>query len=65
MKGIDGFLAHFGRIIDNCYDYATAAKAAGRPIVGMLCEFTPRELIMAACAVPVCLCGGSAARSRR
>ena len=38
----------------------TAAKAAGRPIVGILCEYTPRELIMAAGGVPVCLCGGSA-----
>jgi benzoyl-CoA reductase/2-hydroxyglutaryl-CoA dehydratase subunit BcrC/BadD/HgdB len=28
--------------------------------VGILCEFTPRELIMAAGGVPVCLCGGSA-----
>jgi benzoyl-CoA reductase/2-hydroxyglutaryl-CoA dehydratase subunit BcrC/BadD/HgdB len=25
----------------------------------MMCEFTPRELIMAAGGVPVCLCGGS------
>ncbi len=36
------------------------AKAKGRRIVGILCEYTPRELIMAADAVPVCLCGGSA-----
>jgi len=49
----------FSRMIDNCYEYATAAKAAGRPVVGILCEFTPRELIMAAGAVPICLCGGS------
>jgi benzoyl-CoA reductase/2-hydroxyglutaryl-CoA dehydratase subunit BcrC/BadD/HgdB len=28
--------------------------------VGILCEYTPRELIMAAGGVPVCLCGGSA-----
>jgi benzoyl-CoA reductase/2-hydroxyglutaryl-CoA dehydratase subunit BcrC/BadD/HgdB len=47
-------------MIENCYQYATAAKAAGRPIVGILCEYCPRELIMAAGAVPVCLCGGSA-----
>ena len=37
-----------------------APKAAGRPVVGILCEYTPRELIMAAGGVPVCLCGGSA-----
>jgi benzoyl-CoA reductase/2-hydroxyglutaryl-CoA dehydratase subunit BcrC/BadD/HgdB len=48
-------------MIDHCYDFAESARAAGRPIVGILCEFTPREIIMAAGAVPVCLCGGSAA----
>jgi benzoyl-CoA reductase/2-hydroxyglutaryl-CoA dehydratase subunit BcrC/BadD/HgdB len=47
-------------MITNCIEYAKAQSAAGRPIVGILCEFTPRELIMAAGAVPVCLCGGSA-----
>ncbi|HEY3298263.1 MAG TPA: double-cubane-cluster-containing anaerobic reductase [Armatimonadota bacterium] len=46
-------------MIDNCYDYASAARKSGKPIVGILCEYTPRELIMAAGAVPVCLCGGS------
>jgi benzoyl-CoA reductase/2-hydroxyglutaryl-CoA dehydratase subunit BcrC/BadD/HgdB len=54
-------LEYFDRMIDNCYDYAEAAKRAGRPIVGIMCEFTPRELILAAGGVPVCLCGGSAA----
>lgn len=29
-------------------------------MVGIYCEFTPREVIMAANAVPVCLCGASA-----
>jgi len=47
-------------MIANCLAYAQAAKAQGRPIVGILCEYTPRELIMAAGGVPVCLCGGSA-----
>ncbi|MDR3377056.1 MAG: double-cubane-cluster-containing anaerobic reductase [Verrucomicrobiae bacterium] len=56
-----GPLAWFAGMIDHCYDHAEAAKAAGRPVVGILCEFTPRELILAAGAVPVCLCGGSAA----
>ena len=51
--------AWFDRMIANCLEYATAAKRNGRPIVGILCEFTPRELIMAAGGVPVCLCGGS------
>jgi len=56
----EGPLAWFGKMIQNCYEYATEAKANGRRIVGIMCEYTPRELIMAADAVPVCLCGGSA-----
>lgn len=52
-------LAWFGNMIQNCYEYACRAKKEGRPIVGILCEYTPRELILAAGAVPVCLCGGS------
>ncbi len=51
---------YFAQMIQNCLQHAQVAKDAGRPIVGILCEFTPRELIMAAGAVPVCLCGGSA-----
>ena len=54
-------LAWFGGMIDHCYDFAEGARAQGRPIVGIMCEFTPREIILAAGAVPVCLCGGSAA----
>jgi benzoyl-CoA reductase/2-hydroxyglutaryl-CoA dehydratase subunit BcrC/BadD/HgdB len=50
----------FSNMIQNCYQYATDAKAKGKHIVGIMCEYTPRELIMAADAVPVCLCGGSA-----
>ncbi len=46
-------------MLDRCLDYAEAAKAAGRHIVGIMCEYTPRELIMAADGVPACLCGGS------
>jgi benzoyl-CoA reductase/2-hydroxyglutaryl-CoA dehydratase subunit BcrC/BadD/HgdB len=40
-------------------DAVRAAKRAGRGVVGIYCEFTPRELILAAGAVPVCLCGAS------
>ncbi len=59
--GQAGALAHFDRMIDHCYDHAAAAHAQGVPVVGIMCEYTPRELIMAAGAIPVCLCGGSAA----
>jgi benzoyl-CoA reductase/2-hydroxyglutaryl-CoA dehydratase subunit BcrC/BadD/HgdB len=55
-----GPLAWFGNMIQNCHQYAVDAKAAGKHIVGIMCEYTPRELIMAADGVPVCLCGGSA-----
>jgi benzoyl-CoA reductase/2-hydroxyglutaryl-CoA dehydratase subunit BcrC/BadD/HgdB len=50
----------FENMVENCLEYATAAKAQGRPVVGIMCEYTPRELIMAAGGVPVCLCGGAA-----
>jgi len=56
----DGPLAHFRNMISNCLQYARASKSAGRPIVGIMCEYAPRELIMAVGGVPVCLCGGSA-----
>jgi benzoyl-CoA reductase/2-hydroxyglutaryl-CoA dehydratase subunit BcrC/BadD/HgdB len=55
----NGHLAHFDHMIENCLGHAQAAKSNGQPIVGIMCEFTPRELIFAAGAVPVCLCGGS------
>lgn len=51
--------SRFDHMIENCYEYATKAFKQGKPIIGILCEYTPRELIMAAGAVPVCLCGGS------
>jgi benzoyl-CoA reductase/2-hydroxyglutaryl-CoA dehydratase subunit BcrC/BadD/HgdB len=53
--------AWFADMIDHCGDLVENAKAGGVPIVGIMCEFTPREIILAAGAVPVCLCGGSAA----
>lgn len=51
----------FGEMLPHCHDYAKAHKEKGGGIVGIMCEYTPRELIMAAGALPVCLCGGSAA----
>jgi benzoyl-CoA reductase/2-hydroxyglutaryl-CoA dehydratase subunit BcrC/BadD/HgdB len=47
-------------MIDHCYDFAARMKAEKHPIVGIMCEYTPRELIMAAGGVPICLCGGDA-----
>ena len=60
QQSASGPLTWFGKMIQNCYDYAKAAKTKGKRIVGITCEYTPRELIMAADAIPVCLCGGSA-----
>ena len=57
--GGSGAFTWFDGMIGRCLDYATEAKARGRPIVGIMCEYTPRELIMAAGGVPVCLCGGA------
>ncbi len=56
-----GALAWFSDMIGHCLDCASEAKAQGRPVVGIMCEYTPRELILAAGGLPVCLCGGSAA----
>ena len=56
----DAPLTYFADMVQHCYDHATEAKNAERPIVGIMCEYTPREIIMAAGGVPVCLCGGSA-----
>jgi len=53
-------LTWFQEMIPRCLGYARSRQAEGRPIVGILCEFTPREILLAAGAVPVCLCGGSA-----
>ena len=48
-------------MVENALAYARQSRADGRHVVGILCEYTPREVIMAAGGVPVCLCGGSAA----
>ena len=51
-------IAWFKDMVEHCYTYATEEKQKGRKLVGIMCEFTPREIIMAAGAMPVCLCGG-------
>ena len=50
----------FDEMVMHCYAQAKDFHAKGTPIVGILCEYTPRELILAAGAWPVCLCGGDA-----
>lgn len=51
-------MARFDKMVGHCYEQATAFKASGGHVVGIMCEYTPRELIFAAGAWPVCLCGG-------
>ncbi|MEI6970623.1 MAG: double-cubane-cluster-containing anaerobic reductase [bacterium] len=57
---VDGPLVWFGGMVEHCLDHARARIKRGGHVVGMACEYTPRELIMAAGGVPVCLCGGDA-----
>lgn len=52
-------LTRFNRMVQNSIDYATYAKKQGKKVVSIFCEYTPRELVLAAGAVPVCACGGS------
>jgi predicted CoA-substrate-specific enzyme activase len=52
-------LSRFDRMVSNAIEFASEEKAKGRKIVSIFCEYTPRELILAAGAVPVCACGGS------
>ncbi|MCL2104375.1 MAG: 2-hydroxyacyl-CoA dehydratase family protein [Kiritimatiellaeota bacterium] len=54
MEGFDGMVGH-------CHDLAVRFRQTGGHLVGILCEYTPREIILAAGALPVCLCGGDAA----
>ena len=48
----------FDDMVKHCYAEAQSFKQQSVPIVGIMCEYTPRELILAAGAKPVCLCGG-------
>lgn len=51
-------LKWFDNMIEHNLAYAEHARQRGKHIVGIACEYTPRELIMAAGGVPACLCGG-------
>jgi predicted CoA-substrate-specific enzyme activase len=52
-------LERFDRMVAQATEYARGEKARGRKLVSIFCEFTPREAVLAAGAVPVCACGGS------
>lgn len=53
-----GPMKRFADMISNALAYAKEAKANGKKIAGIFCEYTPRELFYAAGIVPVCMCGG-------
>lgn len=59
ISNSDCSLSYFENMISNCLDYANEEKRKGKKVVGVLCEYTPVEIIMAAGGIPVCLCGGS------
>ena len=50
---------YFRNSLSREVDLVREAKRQGKGVVGIYCEFTPRELILAAGAVPVCLCGAT------
>ncbi|MCL1061669.1 2-hydroxyacyl-CoA dehydratase family protein [Shewanella benthica] len=52
-------LSYFESSISDEIQYVREQKSQGRGIVGFYCEFTPRDLILAAGAIPICLCGTS------
>lgn len=54
-------IAWFADMVSKNLRYVEREKKRGRKLVGISCEYTPRELILAAGAMPACLCGGSAA----
>ncbi len=58
MKTQDPF-KYFRDAIDYELEFVEKEKSRGRKIVGIYCEYTPREIILAAGAIPVCLCGTS------
>lgn len=56
---VDKYISWWQSMVPHALEYATQEKKKGKKVVGIMCEYTPREIIMAAQAVPVCLCGGS------
>lgn len=50
---------YFAGMVDRCIAYVDEASKQGRPVIGIMCEYTPREIAMAIDGVPLCLCGGA------
>ncbi len=58
MKALDPF-KYFEDAVEHEIEFVEREKGRGRKLVGIYCEYTPREIILAAGAIPVCLCGTS------
>lgn len=51
--------AYLNQVEEYLFSLARKRKTQGDKVVGVYCAFTPKELIIAAGAIPVDLCGGS------
>ncbi|MBU1170021.1 MAG: 2-hydroxyacyl-CoA dehydratase family protein [Proteobacteria bacterium] len=50
------------KIEDRIFKETVGLRSNGRPIAGLYCAFTPKELVAAAGAIPVALCAGTQAQ---
>lgn len=57
--GEEAVLDYFRNSMSVESDEVRRLKRQGMGVAGIYCEFTPRDLILAAGALPVCLCGAS------
>ncbi len=57
--GDESVLDYFKNSMSVEVDAVRTLKRHGKGIVGIYCEYTPRDLILAANAYPVCLCGAN------
>jgi len=58
-SGEETVLDYFRNSMSVESDEIRRLKRQGRGVAGIYCEYTPRDLILAAGALPVCLCGAS------
>ncbi len=58
MRKVDPF-DYFASSIEHEFEFVEKYKAEGGKIAGIYCEYTPREIFLAAGSIPICLCGTS------
>jgi benzoyl-CoA reductase/2-hydroxyglutaryl-CoA dehydratase subunit BcrC/BadD/HgdB len=59
VESPDAVLDYFKNSMAVEADTVRTLKRQGKGVVGIYCEYTPRDLILAANAYPVCLCGAN------